>query len=148
MAWSRTWHVAWGLLILTFTTLLSLWALNLVKVKIKYFWFVTWPLDRCFTWLCGRGLFILSHHPAKFGIHRLCESGDITSLISHVTTWLMYHVTFWVGSLILSHHTAKLGVHRSCESGIITFFICHVTTISKRHVTLWVGSSHSKLPPC
>ena len=85
-AWLRTWHVAWGLLILTVTTLLSLWALDLAKMKIKYFWFVTCPLDRCFTWLCGWGLFILIHHPAKFGVHRPCESGDITSLICHVTT--------------------------------------------------------------
>ena len=102
VTWQRyrgvKWHVGWGLLILV-TTLLSLQALRLVKVKMKYFLFFTWPLDWCVTWLCGWGPFILSHHPAKFGVHRPCESGDITSLICHVTTWSMCHVTLWVGSL-------------------------------------------------
>ena len=97
-AWSRTWHVGWGLLILIVTTLLSLWVLRLVKVKIKYFWFVTWPLDSFVTWLCGWGPFIPSHHPAKFGIiHRPCKSRDIASLICHVTTQSICHVTLWVG---------------------------------------------------
>ena len=147
VAW---WRDRGHLLILTVITLLSLWALNRVKVKIKYFWLVTWPLDRCFTWHCGWGLFILSHHPVKFGVHRPCESGDIMSLICPVTTKLICHVTLWGrrGSLKLSHHAAKFGVHRPCESGIITFFICHATMISKCHVTFWVGSSHSKLPLC
>ena len=72
--------------------------LHFVKVKMKYFDFVTWPLDRCVTWLCGWGLFILSYHPVKFGIHRPCESGNITPLICQVTTELMCHVTLWVGS--------------------------------------------------
>ena len=93
-----TWHVGWGLLILV-TTLLSLWALGLVKVRIKYFWFVTWSLDQTVTWLFWWGPFILSHHPAKFGIHRPWESGDITSLICHMTTWSICYVILWVGSL-------------------------------------------------
>ena len=86
-----TWHVGWVILILV-TTLLSLWALPLVKIKIKYFWFITWPLDRSVTWLCGWGPFILNHDPGKFGIHWPWESGDITSLICHVTTWSICHV--------------------------------------------------------
>ena len=139
------WHVGWGLLILV-TTLLSLWALRLVKVKMKYFWFVTWPLDRSVTWLCGWGPFTLSHHLAKFGIHRSCESRDITCLIYHVTTCLMCHVTSGWGSLILSHHPTRCGVHRPCESGNITPLICQVTTWSICHVTLSVGSSHPKSP--
>ena len=142
-----TWHVGWGLLILV-TTLLRLSALHLEKVKIKCFWFVTWPLDWSVTWLCGWGPFILSHHPAKFGIHRPCESRDITSLIYHVTTCLMYHVTFVWGSLILRYHPARFGAHSPCESGNIKPLICHVTTWSMCHVTLWVGSSHPKTPPC
>ena len=28
-------------------------------------------------WLYGRELFIVSHHPAKFGGHRHCGSGDV-----------------------------------------------------------------------
>ena len=93
-----TWRRDRGhLLILTVITLLSLWALNRVKVKIKYFWFVTWPLDWCFTWLCGWGLFILSHQSAKFGIHRSCENGGITSLMCHVITWFVCHGTLCVG---------------------------------------------------
>ena len=142
-----TWHVGWGLLILV-TPLLSLWALRLVKVKIKYFWFVTCPLDQSVTWLCGWCPFILSHHPAKFEIHRPWESWDITSLICHVTTRSMCHVTCGWGSLILSHHTTRFGVHRSCESGNITPLICHVTTWSMCYVTFWEGSLHPKSTSC
>ena len=54
------------------TTLLSLWDLRLVTVKIKYFWFVTWPLSQSIRWLCGWGPLILSHCPAKLGIHLWC----------------------------------------------------------------------------
>ena len=151
VTWRRdqgiTWHVGWGLLILV-TILLSQSALHLVKVKMKYFWFFTWPLDRSAPWLYGWGPFILSHHPAKFGSHRPCESGDITSLIYHVTTCLMCQVTCRWGSLILSYHPARFGVHRPCESGNITPLIRHVTTWSMCHVTLWVGSSHPNLPHC
>ena len=51
--WGVTWHVGWGLLI---TTLLSLWALNLVKVKIKIF--------ACNIWLkCHVTLWAGSSHP-------------------------------------------------------------------------------------
>ena len=98
--------------------------------KVKYFWFVTWPLDPSVRWLCRWGPFTLRHHSGKFGFHRAWESGDLTSLICHVTTWLMCHVTCGWGSLILSHHSARLGVHRPCESGNITSLICHVTTCS------------------
>ena len=108
--------------------LLSLWALCLVKVKMKYFWFVTWPLDWSVKWLSGWGPFILSHHPARFGIHRSWESGDTTSLICHVTKCLICQVTCGWGPLILSHHPTKFGVRRPCESGNITPLICHVTT--------------------
>ena len=103
-----TWHVRWGLLILV-TTLLSLWALHFVKVKTKYIWFVTWPLDRSVTWLSGWGPLILSHYPTKFGIHRPWESGDITFLTCHVTTWLMCHVTCRWGSPHSSHLLLNLG---------------------------------------
>ena len=48
-------------------------------------------------WLYGWGPSILSHQPAKFGIHMPSKSRDITSLICHVTMWSMYHVTLWVG---------------------------------------------------
>ena len=132
---SVTWHVGWGLLILV-TTSISLWALRLVKVKMEFFSSVTWPLDRSVTWLCGWDHFILSHHPAKFGIHRSWESEDITSLICHVTKWLICHVTCGWGSLILSHRPTRFRVHRPCESGNITPLICHVTTWSMYHVTL------------
>ena len=141
-----TWHVGWGLLILV-TTLLNLWTLRFMKVTIKYFWFVTWSLDRYVTWLCGWGPYILSHHSPKFGIHRSCESGNITSLIYDMTTCLMCHVTCGWGSLIVSHHPARFCVHRPCESGYITPLICHVKTWSVCHVTLWVRSSHPKWPP-
>ena len=130
------------------TTLLSLWALRLVTEKIKYFWFVTWPLSQNIRWLCGWGPLILSHYPVKLGIHRPCESGDITFFICHVTiSWCATWLCGW-GPLILRHHPAKFRVHRPCESEDKTFSIFHVTTISKCHLTLWMGSSHPKWPLC
>ena len=69
-----------------FSTLPSLVLMNLVNVDIKRFWFVTLPRDWCATWLCGWGPLILSHQPAKFGVHRPCGSGDITFFICYVTT--------------------------------------------------------------
>ena len=41
---------------------------------------------------------ILSHHPAKFGVHKIYESGNITFFICQVTTKSKCHVTLWVGS--------------------------------------------------
>ena len=91
---------------------------------------------------------ILSHQPAKLGLHRPCEGGDMTSFICHVTTISKCHVTLWMEYLILSHYPAKFGVHRPCESGAIRSLICHVTTWSMCRVTLWVGFSHPKSLPC
>ena len=56
------------------------------------------------------------------------------SLICHVTTWSICHLTCGWGPVIQSHHPAKFGVQRPCENGYITFFISHVTTTSKCHV--------------
>ena len=77
--------------------------------------------------ICWVGSSHSSYHPPKFGVHRPCESGDITFFICHVTTWLMCHVTCRWSFLILSHHTLRFGVHRPCESGNITPLICHLT---------------------
>ena len=88
----------------------------------KTFW--TWQVT---TWLCRWGPLILSHHPAKFGVHRPCESGNITLFICHVTTILKCHVICGWGRLTLSHHHAKFGEHRPCDSGDVKFLICHVT---------------------
>ena len=90
--WGGTWHVELGLIILV-TMLLGLLILWLVKVKIKYFWFDTCVHNWSVTWLCGWGSLILSQHPVKFGVHRPCESGDITLLICHVTTISKCHMT-------------------------------------------------------
>ena len=123
-------------------------ALGLVIVEIKGFRFVTWPHDRCVTWLCGLGSLILSHHSARFGVYRLCESGTTTFLF---VTWSRYwRVTWLFGwvSFILSHQPAKFGFHKLCESGDITFLICHVTRILKCHVTLWMESPQPKSSPC
>ena len=49
---------------------------------------------------------ILSHHPAKFVVHRLCESGNITFSICHVTTKLKCHVTLCVAS---PHRKSRIG---------------------------------------
>ena len=72
------------------------WALW--KSRYNVFSFVTWPRYRSVTWHFLGGPLILCHYPAKLGIHRPCESGDITSFICHVTTWSICHVTFLVGS--------------------------------------------------
>ena len=151
------------------STLLSVGSTGLLKVEIYRFLFVTCPLGRCVRWLWGWGPLILSHHPAKFRVHRPCESEDITCLF---VTWPLIRCVTWLSGwapLILSHHpakfavdrpyeseyitffichvTTKFGVHKSFESGDIPVFICHVITISKYHVTFWVGSSHLKWPP-
>ena len=80
------------------TTLQSLGSAGIVKVEIYCFWFVTWPRDRCVTWFCRWDPIILSHYPAKFGVHRPRESGDITFFICHVTVISKCHMTLWVGS--------------------------------------------------
>ena len=71
--------------------------MDLVNVVMKRFWLAMWPRGWCVTWVCRLGLFILSHHPAKFGVHRPCESGDITFFVCHVTTLSKCHVILWVG---------------------------------------------------
>ena len=80
------------------TILHSLGSVGLVKVEIHCFWLVTWPRDRCVTWFCIWDPIILSHYPAKFGVHKPCESGDITFFICYVTVILKCHVTLWMGS--------------------------------------------------
>ena len=112
------------------TTLLNLWALRLAKMKIKYFWFVTWPHQSA-TWLCGWVPLILSHHTDKFGVHRPCKS----------VTWPRDQSVAWLcrcGPFILSHNLAKFGGHGLCESGDTMLCICHMTW-SMCHVTLWGG---------
>ena len=81
------------------TTQLSLGSIGLVKVEVQRFLFVTWPRTWCVTWLRRWGPLILSHHPAKFEVHRPCQSEDITFFVCHVTSILKCHVTLWVGSL-------------------------------------------------
>ena len=73
-------------------------ARGLVNVEIKRFWLDTWPRDRWVMWLCRWGPLIPSHHPLKFGVHRPCESGNITFFICHVTTILKCHMNLWAGS--------------------------------------------------
>ena len=51
-------------------------SVGLVKVEIKCFLFVTWPRYRSVTWLCEWSPLILSHHPAKFGVHRPYGTGN------------------------------------------------------------------------
>ena len=81
-------------------------AMRLVEVKIKHFWFVTWPHNRSITWLCRSGSLILSHHPVQFDIQRRRESGNITFFIYQLTTWLC-----WCGPFILIHQAGDNGVY-------------------------------------
>ena len=87
---------------------------------------------------CGWGSLILSHHPATFGIHRPCESGNITPLIFHVT----------VSRVLSTWATTILSLGSIGFVKVEMFFICHVTTILTCHVTLWVESSHPKSTAC
>ena len=66
-------------------------AMGCVDEKIQQIWFVTWSRNQCVTWLCDWGSLILSHHTAKFGVHR-------TFFICHKIAILKCHLTFWVGS--------------------------------------------------
>ena len=119
------------------STRLSVGSTGLVKVEIYRVLFVTCPLGRCVRWLWGWGPRIPSHHPAKFGIHRPCESEDITCLF---VTWPLIRCVTWLSGwapLILSHHPAKFAVDRPYESEYITFFICHVTTKFGVHKVFW-----------
>ena len=123
------------------TTLQSLGSAGLVKVEIYCFWFVTWPRDRCVTWFCRWDHIILSHYPAKLGVHRPCESGDITYFICHVTTnrsatWLCG----W-GPLILSHRPAKIGVHRPYRTG--SNCICNISSNSSSNSN---SNSNAEVP--
>ena len=122
-------------------------------MKIKYFWFVTWPHSWSVIWLCGWGSLILSHHPAKVRVHRSREGGDITFLICHVNVsrdfvggplivslvnveiqrfllvtrpqyWSVTWICGWV-LLILSHYPAKFRVHRPYETG--NSGVCNIT---------------------
>ena len=130
VTWQRdsggTWYVWWGILILV-TMLLTLWTLPLAKVKIKHFWFAMWPHNWSLTWLYGWSSLILSHHPAKFGVHTPYESGKWKCflLVKWPWCWSVMWFCGW-GPFILILHPAKFGVHRPCENGNITFFICHL----------------------
>ena len=123
-------------------------AMGLVNGEIKRFWFATLSCDRCVTWLCEWGFLFLSHHPAKIGVHRLCENGNTSYFICQVTMYWSVTWLFGWGLLILSHQTATFGFYRPCECGDITFLICLVITISKFHLTFWMGSPHPKSPTC
>ena len=113
----------------------GLGAIGLVNVEIKRFWFVTRPCDQCVTWLCGWSSLILSHHPAQFGVHRPCESGDTMFFTCRITTILMFHVTLWLGSTHISHHPAKSAVHRPYATG--NNGVCNISSNSYAGVYKW-----------
>ena len=73
-------YVEWGLLILVTIPLLRFGSIGIVKVEIRFL-FVKWPRDQSVAWFCWYGLFILSHHPAKFWVHRLYVSGYIMAFV-------------------------------------------------------------------
>ena len=82
--------------------------------------------------IVGGVSFVLRHHPAKFGLHRPCESADTT-----------FFDLSRDHAIDVPH---EFGVHGPCDSGNITFFICQVTKILNCNVTLWLGSPHPKSP--
>ena len=90
--WFFTWPHNWS-----FTWLFG-WGCGPCECGNKTFWLDTRPLDWCVTWLCRWGPVILSHHPAKFGIHWPCESGNITPSTCLVTTILKCDMILWVAS--------------------------------------------------
>ena len=64
----------------------------------------------------------VSHHPAKFGGHWYCGSGDIKILVCHVI--LQDHMKKGAG---ITKHPAKLDGHKLCGSRVVIACVCHVT---------------------
>ena len=64
------------------STLLNFGYTGIMKVEIYHFLFVTWPLGRCVTWLCGWGPLILSDHPTSLGSIGLVELQIMAFVIS------------------------------------------------------------------
>ena len=81
--------------------------------------------------------FMMSKHPAKFGVHRCYDSGDIPFSICHVTTWSIVTWLCGWGALILSDHPAKFGVHRPCGTG--NNGVCNISSNPN-------SSSNAKVP--
>ena len=79
-----------------------------------------------------------SSHPAKFGGHRHCNSGDMI-LVSHmisqdqVIKWSSDFKALWLGPINVSDHPVKFGGHRYCDNGDRAFSNCH--TISQDQVS-------------
>ena len=65
-----------GPVILSQTPCQVLGTMGFVNVWIWRLWFVTWPPSWYVTWLCAWSPLILTHHPAKFEVHRPYGSGD------------------------------------------------------------------------
>ena len=103
-SWSVTWLFGWGPFILSEhpTKFCGPWSLWMWRPNF-------FDLSRDHMNDVSRdfrlGFLILSCHSAKFGVHKPCESGDITFLICHVTTISKCHVTLWVGSPLFKSPT-------------------------------------------
>ena len=67
-----------------FTSLLSRAAIGTVIVEIRFSCDLARPRDQNVIWLYRREPIKVSYHPAKFGGHRHCGSGDIMILVCHV----------------------------------------------------------------
>ena len=94
-----------------------------------------WSRCRGVMWLFGWGTFILSHHLAKFGVHRPCEIGDIKFLF---VTWPWYWIVTWLcgwGPLILSHQAANFGFHRPYGTGNNS--ICNINSNSSSNAEVY-----------
>ena len=116
---------------------------------------LTWPLDKRFMGLYAWFLFIISHHPAKFGGHRSCRRKYILFFLFHVLSCgnmvgescdIMGKFSSWQVTILLG-----LVVTGVVEEKIFCFWFVtwpHVSSWSESHVTLRVSFPHHKWLPC
>ena len=119
-----------------FSTLPSFGGHEPCKCGHKFFFF-TWPRDWCVKWLCGLSPLILSHHLAKFGVHRPCGSGDKRFLF---VTWPRYRSITWLvgwGPLILNTTLLGFGVTGNNS-------VCSISSNSNAEVYKWSTFSFFK----
>ena len=69
-----------------------------------------------------------SHHPANFGDHKLCDSGDVMVLVCNA--FFKYYAI--QGSCDFIHYPIHFDDHGPCGSGDMMVFICQV--ISEDHM--------------
>ena len=86
----------------TFLVLVGIFMFIFGEHKLSFYisivlWLCSYDVFDFFTWLFGWGPISWFSTLPSFGGHEPCKCGHKTFFF-HVTTWLMRHVTLWVGS--------------------------------------------------